>query len=376
MTTLNVLIVDDELGMRLGTQKALNRYSMTIEPGGENINFRCDTAGSAEEAVVKIRDRKPDILLLDYKLPGMSGIDLLEHMDIDKEECSIIMITAYASLETAVSAIKKGAFDFIAKPFTPQELNTTVEKAVKNLMLTRQVKKLAKERHEIRFQFISVLGHELKAPINAVQGYLHLMKDGALGTDIKEYKEIIDRCFKRTDGMLKLIADILDLTKIESGKRERILIKNNLVDIAHEAIETASAAALEKNIKISLHAKDKIYFVCDKSEIEIILNNLLSNAVKYNKKNGSVDLFISKKNNYIEITVEDTGIGISEEDIKNLFNEFVRIKNSKTRDISGSGLGLAIVKKIVSMYHGSVSVKSCPDKGSTFTVKLSNNKEF
>jgi len=373
MIKLRILIVDDEPGMRLGTQKALKKYTLKLAEIDDEICFDTDTAETAEEALNKIKEQKPDILLLDYKLPGMSGLDLLNKIKADRTDTSTIMITAYASLETAVTAIKEGAFDFIAKPFTPQELKSTVAKAVKNLILARQVKKLNQERREIRFQFISVLGHELKAPINAVQGYLYLMKDKTLGNDIESYMTMINRCLIRTDGMMKLILDLLDLTKIESGKRERNLSRQDITQIAEQAVETAYVSAAERNIKIELHKKDPVFLNCDEGEIEIILNNLISNAVKYNRDNGRVDIYISEDDSSIKISVSDTGIGIKKNEMANLFNEFVRIKNNSTKDIPGSGLGLAIVKKIISLYKGTISVESEPNKGSTFHLTLKKN---
>jgi len=110
--------------------------------------------------------------------------------------------------------------------------------------------------------------------------------------------------------------------------------------------------------------------LCDASEIEIVLNNLISNAVKYNRRHGSVDVFLNRDGEYVEIKVSDTGIGMTPEETAKLFGEFVRIKNEKTRQITGSGLGLSIVKKIAQLYDGTVNVTSEPDKGSTFTVRL------
>jgi len=153
MQYLHTLIVDDEVG------------------------FTTDLAESGEEAIEKINAIRPDILLLDYKLPSMSGLDVLEHVMSKDSEMVTIMITAYASLETAVTAIKHGAFDFLAKPFEPAELKKTIAKAAQNLILARHIRRLEQEKHQVRFQFISMLGYELKSPLNAVEGYLNIMKD-------------------------------------------------------------------------------------------------------------------------------------------------------------------------------------------------------
>ncbi|RKY52621.1 MAG: hypothetical protein DRP92_05205 [Candidatus Neomarinimicrobiota bacterium] len=280
------------------------------------------------------------------------------------------MITAYASLETAVSAIKSGAFDFIAKPFSPEDLRKTVFKAVQQLILARQVRKLTEEKRKVRFQFISVLGHELKAPLNAIEGYLSLIKEKALGDDVSNYMEMIERCLIRIDGMRKLIVDLLDLTRIESGEKKRELGNFNIVDIAEESVENIKMEAEKRGIEIILQAEKEIYANCDRGEILVIFNNLISNAVKYNKDNGKVWVRIKRDDGKVNIEVEDTGIGMTKEDQKKLFKEFTRIRNEKTKHILGSGLGLAIVKKIADLYNGSVSVESEPDKGSKFKVIL------
>ena len=374
MSTLKVLVVDDELGMRLGMKKSLARHKINITDIDEEIDFDIEMAETGEEALEKVASFQPDVMLLDYKLPEMSGLEVLEEVTSEDSEMATIMVTAYASLETAVSAIKRGAFDFLAKPFEPKELRDVVEKAAKNLILARQVKKLEEERRQVRFQFISVLGHELKAPINAIEGYLGIMSDKVLGSEIEKYDDMVNRSLVRIRGMKKMIADLLDLTRIESGKKVRHLDMVNVTEIAKMAIETVEVAARERNISIELHADDEIPMEADASEIEIIMNNLVSNAVKYNRDNGKVDIFIEQNDGKISISVKDTGIGMTQQEADSLFTEFKRIKNEKTRNILGSGLGLSILKKISAMYNGNVGVTSEPDVGSTFTVNLLTNK--
>ncbi|HCL00487.1 MAG TPA: hypothetical protein DHW42_10345 [Candidatus Marinimicrobia bacterium] len=373
MQKLQTLVVDDEPGMRLGIRKVLSKYTLKLPDVDEEIGFEVDLAESGEEAIEKIGANRPDVLLLDYKLPSMSGLEVLEKVRAEDSEMVIIMITAYASLDTAVSAIKRGAFDFLAKPFEPAELKKTVSKAVQNLILARQVRKLEREKHQVRFQFISVLGHELKSPLNAIEGYLNIMHDRIAGDDLGSYDQMIRRSQVRIQGMRKMIADLLDLTRIESGQKKRELSEQNVFTIAKTALETVQPSADEKGITVNLNAHDPIMMNCDSGEIEIVLNNLLSNGVKYNRENGKVDLVIKKNKNLVTFSATDTGIGMTKEECDRLFGEFVRIKNAKTRNILGSGLGLSIVKKIAAMYSGSVSVTSTPDIGSTFTVTLQSD---
>ncbi len=133
----------------------------------------------------------------------MSGLDLLSQLSSRHLDILTIMITAYASIETAVTATKQGAFDFLAKPFTPSELKETIYKAAKHLIFMRQAHKLAQEKRKVRFEFISVLAHELKAPLAALDGYLNVLKERAAGDNPEVYDHMIDRCLTRIQGMRK-----------------------------------------------------------------------------------------------------------------------------------------------------------------------------
>jgi signal transduction histidine kinase len=334
-------------------------------------------AQSAESGLEIIESQNPDILFLDNKLPGMSGLELLNIIAEKKINILTVMITAYASLETAVEATKNGAYDFLAKPFSPAEIKHMVRKAVNRIVYKRQAKNLAEERKRVRFQFISVLAHELKSPLAAIQGYLNIVSDRVLGNELCAYDNVINRSLIRLDGMKKLIFDLLDMTRIESEQRRREFAEVNLCELAKKAIEGNALVAKQHNIAINLEVGDNVVMKGDHTEIEIILNNLVSNAVKYNKEGGSIDIKIIADDKKVVINVSDTGIGLKEDEIGRLFKDFVRIKNEQTRNILGSGLGLSTVKKLAQLYNGDVSVKSEFSKGSSFTVELmKNSQEF
>ena len=192
-----VLMVDDEQGMRLGASRILERYTVRLPDAEGEVGFEIELAESGEEALEKIARRAPDILLLDHKLPGLSGLDVLNRLVEDKRDVLTVMITAYATLETAVAATKRGAFDFLAKPFTPDELRATVFKAAKHVALQRAARRHAEEKRRLRFEFVSVLAHELKAPLAAVEGYLLAMQGKALGEELGAYAPMVERSLVR-----------------------------------------------------------------------------------------------------------------------------------------------------------------------------------
>jgi len=375
MATLKVLIVDDESGIRSGVIRILQNFAVDFPFIEEAFTFETTEVGTGEDALQLLNSTQFDIVLLDNKLPGIDGIEVLEHIKNKGIDTSVMMITSYASLELAIKATNNGAYNFVPKPFTPQELKIAMEGITKHLYLRRMTKKMNEEGKQIRYQFLSVLSHELKSPINAIEGYLRIMQDRQGGENLEDYDVMIGRSLERIKGMRSLIMDMLDLTKLETGKRNRNIRKVDLVEKAQLAIDIMSPLAIQKNVKMYLDTdSSQVIFNGDPNELEIIMNNLLSNAVKYNKEHGSVNCSIKSSGNKIIISVSDTGIGMTEEDMSKLFQEFVRIKNEKTKGISGSGLGLSIIKKMVEeYYHGTIRVESKPDSGSTFTVELSKN---
>jgi signal transduction histidine kinase len=361
--------------MRQGVMRALRDFRVSVRDLNGEVGFAVEEAETGEAAVERILAKRPDIVLLDHKLPGISGLEVLDKVQGAHDDMLAVMITAYASLETAVAAIKHGAYDFLAKPFTPGELKNTIRKAAESLILARQARRLAQEKRQMRFQFISVLAHELKAPLGAVESYLQVMKDRTAGDDPKVYEHMIERSLIRTAGMRKLIVDLLDLTRIESGLKTRELTDVDVREVAKSAMEAVSVEAGQRGIALELHADAPVILRSDRGEIEIILNNLITNAVKYNRDNGRVDVTITRDSDGVEITVADTGIGLSAEECAKLFQDFVRIKNEKTRNILGSGLGLSIVRKLANLYGGDATVESKPGVGSTFRVKLCREAE-
>lgn len=370
METLKVMIVDDEVGMRAGVQRALEDYRFSLPEVGCDIAFTIEQVETGEDALQLVAAEAPAILLLDHKLPGMTGMEVLEQMPASAADTLTIMITAYASIETALKATRQGAYDFLPKPFTPAELKYSVRKAAGRVVLARRAKALAEEKKRIRFEFIRVLGHELKAPLGAVESYMDLIRSRTMGESLEAYDKPIERSQIRLGQMRKLISDLLDLTRIESGQRQREFTQVDLTDVASQAIELMETPAAERKITIQLHAPAPVMMRGDRSELEIILNNLVSNAIKYNRDGGRVDVTLKGQDGQVTIAIADTGIGMTTGEAAKLFGEFVRIRNNKTRNILGSGLGLSIVQKLAHLYGGSASVETAPDVGSTFTVTL------
>jgi len=364
---IRVVMIDDEEALCLGVRRIIEKYKVHVPDVLVDVSFEFSYFTSAEDFLRGLGDGdQVDLLLLDLKLPGMGGMELLDVMSQEGREILTIMITAYATFETAVKATKLGAYDFLAKPFSPDELRYALRKATSQLILSRQARKLAEEKRQVRFNFISVLAHELKAPLNAVEGYLNILRT----TETDQNLQMIERSIVRVDGMKKLIGDLLDLTRIESGKRERVIARLDMVQLAKASMELFAVDAERRGITLELDADGDVELQADAGEAEIVLNNLISNAVKYNRDGGSVRVELRRLDGGLRVSVSDTGYGLTAEEQAKLFTEFMRIKNEHTVKVLGSGLGLSTVRKIANLYEGEASVTSEPGVGSTFTVTL------
>jgi len=370
MAVLKVLVIDDEPGIRSGVSRILNNFHVTYPFMDEDYTFEVIEAATGEEGITILDRDMPDILLLDNKLPGIQGVDVLEYVRKRNYDIVVAMITSYASLDVAIRATRDGAIDFIPKPFTPQELKSSIENITKQQYLKRITHKLKQEGKKIRYQFLSVLSHELKAPLNALEGYLRMMQEKQAGERIEDYATPIERSLQRIQGMRNLIMDLLDFTKIRLERKEEKIQEVNLAEIASGAIITVQPYAIQMDVSINLDVRSDAVIMADPDDMEIVFNNLISNAVKYNKIGGKAEITIDSSDTEAILIFSDTGIGITKNDTENLFTEFVRIKNEKTRNISGSGLGLSIVKKVVELYNGTIKVDSAPDIGTVFTIRL------
>jgi two-component system, sensor histidine kinase and response regulator len=364
---LRVAMVDDEEPLCLVVRRIPAKYHTEVAEVGVAVGYDCTHYTTGEQFLEAVAAGAAfDLLLLDLKLPGVSGLDVLKELGTQKRGILTIMITAYATFETAVQATKLGAFDFLPKPFSPDELRYAVRKATGQLIISREARRLAEEKRQVRFNFISVLAHELKAPLNAIEGYLKILQMDKP----PEPLPLIDRSLIRLDGMRKLIFDLLDLTRIESGQKQRSFAEVDVRTPAKAAIDLFATEAGERGITITLRAPDPVEMIADPEELEIVLNNLVSNAVKYNRDGGSVTVALAREGDTVRVTVADTGIGMTPEESAKLFNEFVRIKNEDTIKILGSGLGLSTVRKLAQLYGGDATVKSEKGAGSIFTVTL------
>jgi len=355
-----ILVIDDEETMRDACQQVLSKNGYDTE-----------TSADGADGLRKVRELTPDLVLVDLKMPGISGMEVLEKIGKIDSTIICIVITGYATIESAVEAMKRGAYDFLPKPFTPDELRIIIKRGLERRKLALESLSLRREKEKIEKNFISMVSHELRRPLIDVQEYLEVVRGGITGKLTPPQKEMLEKASGQINTLLVLIKDWLDMSRIEAG---RMLENLELLDLSQILYKTVDLLREKiKNKKITLEVNIPAHLPLIKGEklsIERVFTNLIHNAIDYNREEGRISVKAKEEGECVVIEVSDTGIGIPQKDIPFVFDEFFRVKNKKTRHITGSGLGLSIVKKIVEAHRGSIEVRSEEGKGSTFTVFL------
>lgn len=222
----------------------------------------------------------------------------------------------------------------------------------------------------LKSQFVSMVSHELKAPIAAVYGYLKLMNDKTIAIPEEQKNTFIERSQVRLDSLLKLVNDLLDISRMEMKTIHREIKEIHLQSVLESTVELFQHEINDKKIVLISEYNKCQPIRADVEEITRLFTNLISNAIKYNKSEGEIRINLKPSGNFNFVEIQDTGIGMKQEEKEKLFQEFFRAKNDRTKNISGTGLGLSIVKRIVDSYGGRIEVESEFTKGSVFRVYL------
>ncbi|MCS7053614.1 MAG: response regulator [Ignavibacterium sp.] len=223
----------------------------------------------------------------------------------------------------------------------------------------------------IKSQFVSMVSHELKAPIAAVYGFLKIMSDEKIKLTEEQKKDYINRSMIRLDGLLKMVNDLLDISRMELKTIKKEIKKIHLSEIIKNILELFQIEIQKSNLSVDFdYQQNGLFINADADEISRLFTNIISNAIKYNRPNGNIFIKISQVGNFILTEIRDTGIGMKEDEKKKLFSEFFRAKNEFTKNVSGTGLGLSIVKRIVDSYSGKIEVESEFGVGTSFKIYL------
>jgi two-component system sensor histidine kinase/response regulator len=354
-----ILVIDDEEIVRESCVRIL-----------EVQDYRVKTADNGDMGLSIMKEFLPDLVLVDLKMPGMSGFDVLEKISAFDATIVAIVITGFATVDSAIEAMKKGTFDFIPKPFQPEELRLVVHRGLERRKLVLETIALRNEKEMLREQFAAIVSHELKSPLGAVQQNLYALADDLKDKLSPEQGEKLQRLQDRIKDLVKLINTWLRVISVDINKIKEQFENISLVPIIEKAIETVEGQAVRKDITIKEDLPGNLELISGETgTITEALVNLLTNSVKYSPMGGEIRVSAFQVKNQILIAVADDGVGIAEEEINYIFADFYRGKNLPEGERS-SGVGLTITRRIIEAHGGTIEVKSELGKGSTFTIRL------
>jgi two-component system phosphate regulon sensor histidine kinase PhoR len=482
--TTTILVADDERAIREGCHRVLTAQG-----------YQVLSAENGQVAIETLARNVVDVLLLDLKMPVMGGEEVLEIVRKEHPLIPVIIITGHGTVDTAVDCMKKGAYDFVTKPFQldpfllivrraaekrklEEKARLFEEESAKNLYdlgieksrlrtiincmgngvmvtnrnlemvlhnpalarlleisrkienpvpvkeifsetpLVRTLEQIMsaesgqgeaviqevsagknvlraisapllgpdsrvigtvtvlenvsafKQLDQMKSDFVNMVAHELRSPLVSMRQINSVLLEGLAGPMDMKQKDFVNRGTKKIDGLLELIKDLLDVAKIEAGHFSQRKIPIDVARILDETVALMRPRAKEQGVDLVLSCCELVPVQADPKSVEEIFNNLISNAVNYSPDGGKVTITAKGLGEYIEVKVEDTGVGIAPEELPKIFDKFYRVKHPKTRRVIGTGLGLAIVKGAVEAHHGTIDVESVLDNGTTFRVLL------
>jgi len=418
----NILVVENEVGMRAtlcailedagykvsGLDKGAEALEMIRNQpfnvvitdirlpdvdGMEDAGYKVSGLDKGAEALEMIRNQPFNVVITDIRLPDINGMEILELAKEIDPDVAVIVMTGYASLETAVEAVNEGAYAYFVKPANVDEIKTTIINALRQQRLSRENKRLVddlqrsnkllfeankqlKKTTDAKSAFLASMSHELRTPLNTIIGFSELMIDEVPGEINEEQRQCLNDVLSSSKHLLSLINEVLDLSKIESGKVELRLSNIILTKVIESLKSTLMPILASRKQSLDIKIEEGLPSVyTDKAKLRQVLLNLLTNAIKFTSDGGKLKIEAIRDGDWCQVSVIDNGTGIKKEDQERIFEPFTQIDALPEEKREGTGLGLALTKQLVEMCGGKIWVESEYGKGSqfTFTVPLATS---
>lgn len=353
----HILIVDDEIGPRESLKMILNPI------------YNVHVAERGAQAVEMLEKFPVELVTLDLKMPGMTGINVLEKIKQRDPDIEAIIITGYGSLDTAIEGLRLGAFDYIAKPFDVHHILSLVERGLERRRSRTRLKK-------VRSDFISTVSHELRTPLSVIVGFVHLLLNQVLGRLTDEQQKVLETVYRNSEELLELIDNVLWMTSLNAGDTEDVSDEFDVRSIVREAIQRHEGVISEKKLTLSTEMPETaVVIASDRLKVERIFQNVFNNAVKFTDK-GSLRVTArpSADPAGVELVVADTGVGIEKSRLASVFEPFQQVEGALVRACTGLGLGLTVASRLAGLLGGTLEIESEPGVGTTVKMKFPSRK--
>jgi two-component system, sensor histidine kinase and response regulator len=364
----SVLVVDDE-----PTVVELLLGCLTVA-GYEGIG-----AQGAADAMGRLREHPFDVMLCDLMLPGMNGVELMVKARLEVPDMAILMVTAVSDIDTAVRAMRLGAYDYLIKPVSPGDVVLHVSSAMETRRHLRDTR-IAQERLEESYgqlqglvetkdNLVQMLVHDLKSPLASAMGYMELMERKAEGSFSERHLGYLQRAYTSCKDVLRMTATMLDVTRLEQGVLKPQCVLLDLPALLREAAAEIDSVLAASGGSADVECPAALQAFGDPELVRRILGNLLSNAAKHTPPGSHVHLAAcTGDEKFVVVSVADNGPGIPAEERERIFEKFYQLEGGKKT--GGAGIGLAFCKMAIEAHGGRIWVESTPGRGSIFRFTL------
>lgn len=342
--------------------------------------YKIATASGGVEALEKVAQEIPDLILLDVMMPDLDGHEVLKQLKANPayQDIPVIFLTALHNPEDIVKGFKLGASDYVSKPFNHEELLTRV---AHHIFLAAAQRTITNQRDELqatveaRDKMYSVIAHDLRSPIGTLKMVFNMLSLNLTQEQVGEDNfEMISMGNNITESTFMLLDNLLKWTKSQIGRMNTVFQKVDICEVVHFASKMSDLVAQVKNIEVDYDIPGPIQVNCDVDMVKTIMRNLMSNAVKYSNEGGKIVISVTENPTHAIISVKDSGIGIKEEDLPKLLNPEIHHTTYGTKNEEGSGLGLQLCQDLTRRNGGEMSVSSVYGEGSTFTFTLAKEQ--
>jgi len=357
-----VLVVDDQDSNRMLLRDLL-------ESQGHEVSEAVD----GTEALHRIAETAPDVVLLDVGMPGMDGFEVCRRIKADPSTASIpvLLVTALSQRDQRLLGIGAGANDYITKPIDKSDLSLRVRNAIRMRQLYMEVEEQYRRLEKLellRDSLVHMIVHDLRSPLAGIRAYLDLLSLDGAGKLDAELTESIEAARRVAGEMTDMVSDLLDVSRMEAGKMPLELAPADLGALAADAV-AATGASSRVRLRVEAPA-DRLRVVCDAGVIRRVVANLVGNAVKFTPASGQITVSVRADGADVKVSVADTGHGIPPEFHQKVFEKYGQVEAAKHGAKHSSGLGLTFCRYAVEAHGGRIGLESAVGKGSTFWIVL------